>query len=96
MALASAVLLAVSCFLFGNQAFRLLTDLQAVRETAGRYLPQASLYIGCSVLAFHLDGVFIELPRLFRVDQLQLCAFHAFTMTKGCDSFAPDGRRTVR
>jgi len=59
LAALSALGLAAAVLLGGPMAVGVLTDLDAVRETARSYLPWTALYISLSFAAFQLDGVFI-------------------------------------
>ncbi len=59
LALATALLLAVSVWLGGDAVIKALTSLGEVATLAGVYLPWAGLYVLLSVAAFQLDGVFI-------------------------------------
>jgi len=59
MAFATAVLLALLVFAFGQQMIDALTYLPAVRELAGGLLSFAAIYILLSFAAFQLDGIFI-------------------------------------
>ncbi len=58
-----AILIAVTYALFGPAAIGLLTNLPEVRELAESLLPWAIAMPLVSVVAFHLDGVFIGTTR---------------------------------
>ncbi len=55
----TAVVLAVVAIAIGPAVITGLTDLDAVRDIALRYLPWAVAYITVSFAAFQLDGIFI-------------------------------------
>lgn len=59
LAFATACLLAIWVWMFGEYAVALLTDLPAVRDAAGQFLFLAAIYIFFSFAAFQLDGIFI-------------------------------------
>lgn len=59
LAAISALLLALAVLGLGPGGIALLTDLSAVRDIAGDYLPFVALYVLLSFAAFQLDGVFI-------------------------------------
>ncbi len=59
LAAATALLLSVLLLSFGSLIIAGLTDLAAVRLSAGRFLPYAACYVLVSVAAFQLDGIFI-------------------------------------
>ena len=63
LAAATGIVLAGAVLLGGPLATRALTDLEAVRTTAGRYLPLTALYVSVSFAAFQLDGIFIGATR---------------------------------
>lgn len=60
---ATALVLALLFFLFGNTAINGLTNDHIVRAYAYSYLPLACVYILFSFYAFQLDGVFIGATR---------------------------------
>ena len=55
----SAVGLAIAIVLLGPWLIAGLTDLEPVREMAGRFLPWTAVYVAVSFAAFQLDGIFI-------------------------------------
>ncbi|RWM91855.1 MAG: MATE family efflux transporter [Mesorhizobium sp.] len=57
--LAAALLFSLSYWLAGDAIVSLLTDQQAIRETAGRFLPYVVILPIASFAGFLLDGVFI-------------------------------------
>lgn len=59
----TAVLLTAVVWLAGPWIITLLTDLPAVRATAGAYIPYTAVYVLVSFGAFQLDGVFIGATR---------------------------------
>jgi MATE family multidrug resistance protein len=63
MAAVLALLIGLIFYLFGAWIITLLTDIDAVRETAMRFLPWAALAPVISFAAFQLDGIFIGATR---------------------------------
>ena len=63
MAAVLALLIGLIFYLFGAWIITLLTDIDAVRETAMRFLPWAALAPVISFAAFQLDGIFIGARR---------------------------------
>jgi len=63
LAAATAVLLTLGIFGFGDLAIMGLTSLEPVRHAAATVLPLAGLYVLLSFAAFQLDGVFIGATR---------------------------------
>ncbi len=59
LAAITALLLSLVLLVFGSLIIAGLTDLTAVRLSAGRFLPYAAGYVLVSVAAFQLDGIFI-------------------------------------
>ncbi|TJW86545.1 MAG: MATE family efflux transporter, partial [Mesorhizobium sp.] len=57
--LAVALLFSLSYWLAGDAIVSLLTDQQAIRETAARFLPYVVILPIASFAGFLLDGVFI-------------------------------------
>ena len=83
LALASALALALLWWGLGPFLIDRLTDLDAVRETARRYLPYAALYTLLSVGAFQLDGIFIGATRSRDMRNAALLSISAFLLAAG-------------
>jgi MATE family multidrug resistance protein len=54
-----ALLLAAGLWFFGSDAIRILTSLPEVRGAAEHQVIAIVVYVGLSVIAFQLDGIFI-------------------------------------
>ncbi len=59
MTLINAIVLSGMFYIAGDSLIRLLTDLPDVLRSAGEMLPFAAIYVGLSVPAFQMDGIFI-------------------------------------
>ena len=81
LSFATAALLALALFFFGNKLLFLLTDLEAVRTKASLLLPYASLYVFISFAAYLLDGIFIGAAqtRAMMLASLLSAAFFLFS-----------------
>ncbi|MCA9632455.1 MAG: MATE family efflux transporter [Myxococcales bacterium] len=78
LALLTAVLLALVCWLLGGLAVRSLTSIEEVRREALRFIPLAALYILLSFAAFQLDGVFVGATRtrdMRNASVISMCVF---------------------
>jgi multidrug resistance protein, MATE family len=78
LAAATAVALSGAVLVAGPWAIRLLTDLPAVRELAGSFLPHAALYVAVSFAAFQLDGIFIGATGTRQMRNASVLSFVAF------------------
>lgn len=63
LAVMAAVVLMTLVWATGSGVIAALTDIESVRTTAAAYLPYAGVYVGLSVAAFQLDGIFIGATR---------------------------------
>ena len=75
LGLVSALMLSLAVALGGGWAVSALTDLSAVKQVAGTYLPFASVYIALSVGAFQLDGIFIGTTRTAAMRNASIVSF---------------------
>lgn len=78
LAAIAAITLSVTIMLLGPYAIAGLTNLAEVRETAGRFLPYAALYVLLSFAAFQLDGIFIGATRTRAMRNAALLAVLSF------------------
>jgi MATE family multidrug resistance protein len=78
LAASAAIVLSLTIMLLGPYAIAGLTNLAEVRETAGRYLPYAALYVLISFAAFQLDGIFIGTTRTRAMRNAAVLAVLAF------------------
>ena len=81
LALGTALALAVLILVAGGILIALMTDLDAVRIEATRYLPWAALYVLLSFGAFQLDGVFIGATRSAEMRNAALAATAVFMLS---------------
>ncbi|HRQ65281.1 MAG TPA: MATE family efflux transporter [Xanthomonadaceae bacterium] len=80
LAAATAVALALALLLFGDLAIHALTNLEAARQTAARYLPWACAYVLLSFAAFQLDGIFIGATRTRDMRNASLASLALFLL----------------
>lgn len=80
LALGTSVVLATLLLVSGGVLIAAMTDLEAVRAEAARYLPWASVYVLLSFGAFQLDGIFIGATRSAEMRNAALLATAAFML----------------
>jgi multidrug resistance protein, MATE family len=80
LAAATAVTLALALLFFGDLAIHALTNLEAARQTASRYLPWACVYVLVSFAAFQLDGIFIGATRTRDMRNASLASLALFLL----------------
>ncbi len=74
----TAVGLACAVLLVGPAGLSALTDLSAVREVSGQYLPWTAAYVAVSFAAFQLDGIFIGATATKEMRNASILSFGLF------------------